>query len=41
VQLHADIGRYIAFPETPTGIFVNCVPIALPTVREEAQSGVR
>src|SRR5215831_3825303 len=22
VQLHADIGRYIAFPETPAGIFV-------------------
>src|SRR5262249_45578172 len=21
VQLHADIGRYIAFPETPAGIF--------------------
>jgi len=31
VQLHADIGRYIPSPETPAGIFVYCVLIALPT----------
>ena len=41
VLLHSDIGGYIAFPETPAGIFVNSVLIALPTVREEPLSSVR